>query len=113
MIMRPSGVFLNYDVLADPASPSIAEVAAELRTATQDAIINAEGFEDFEDWWDAIGTEPLFGELIAERERRFNLRPRGPGNTLSQFQLAFRDAGFSEVGTLRQINDRRLFVAIR
>lgn len=112
-IMRPGGVFLNYDVLVDPASPRIAGVAAELRTAMQDAIINAEGFEDFTDWWDAIEAEPLFHELVAERERRFGLRPRGEGNNLPQFQQAFRDAGFSEVGTLRQINDRRLFVAIR
>ncbi len=112
-MIRPGGVFLNYDVLVDPASPRIAEVAAELRTAMQDEIITVEGFEDFTDWWDAIRAAPLFGELVAERERRFARRPRGRGNNLRQFQQAFLDAGFSEVGTLRQINDRRLFVAIR
>ncbi|MGH3753639.1 MAG: ATP-grasp domain-containing protein [Pseudonocardiaceae bacterium] len=112
-IMRPGGVFLNYDVLVDPASPRIAAATSELQKATQDAVIDAEGFEDFTAWWDAIGAEPLFHELVAEREQRFGLRPRGPGYHLPQFQQAFRDAGFSELGTLRQINDRRLFVAIR
>lgn len=57
--------------------------------------------------------EPELAELFARRNKVFGSRRHSDGTTLNQWDTALCDAGFAEVGTLIQINDRRLLVAIR
>lgn len=110
--LRPGGVFVDYDtLLADPANPRLAALIKELRAEQQAAGID--GKEDFTGWWTALAAEPELGALFTERDRRLGGRRTGTGNTLGQFEQALREAGFAEVDTLFQRNDRRLLVAIR
>ncbi len=112
-VLRPDGVFVNYDtLLADAATPRLAALTKDLRIARTESRTCAAGFEDFYTWWDALAQEPELRELFAERDRRFGPRRHGPGTTLTQWQHALRDAGFTEVTTLTQDMDRRLLVAI-
>lgn len=112
--IRPGGVFLNYDtMLADPAQPRLAELTEQLRLALRDRTVGSGGSEDWESWWAALAEEPELVELLAERDRRFGDRRHSTVTTITHFEQAFRDAGFTEVGTLTQVTDRRLLVAIR
>jgi SAM-dependent methyltransferase len=114
--MRPGGVFVNYDKLApDPGSPRLAALSTALRAEQEAASLR--GREDWAAWWSGLAAEPALAGPLAERER---LLPAWSGAArgrralrLGEFTAALRDAGFAEVDTLNQVNDRRLLVAIR
>lgn len=113
-VLRPGAVFVDFDtLLADPASPRLAEMTKELRVERTEDRIGASGFEDFHAWWRALADEPALADVFAERERRFATRSPSGGNSLPVWETALREAGFAEVGTASQILDRRMLVAIR
>ncbi|MBW0103057.1 class I SAM-dependent methyltransferase [Pseudonocardia sp. KRD-291] len=113
-VLRPGAVFVDFDtVLADPASPRLAAMTKDLRVARTEARTGTSGFEDFRAWWDALAAEPALAELFADRERRFAGRTPSGGNSLPVWESALRKAGFAEVGTVTQLLDRRMLVAIR
>ncbi|WP_033341485.1 class I SAM-dependent methyltransferase [Catenuloplanes japonicus] len=111
--IRPGGVFANYDTIPpDANTPRLQELAVEFREPTLDPPA-ADGVEDWAAWWAALAQEPAMTALLAERERRFADRSRRAATTVAEFTTALREAGFTEVGTLRQVADRTLLVAIR
>ena len=113
-VLRPGGVFVDFDtLLADPDRPRLAAMTKDLRVARTERRLAASGAEDFRGWWDALEQEPVLAELFAERARRFAGRPPGGGSTLGAWESALRGAGFAEVGTVTQLLDRRMLVAIR
>lgn len=114
LVLRPGGVFVNFDTLhADPDPPRLATAITELRIARTEARTATSGFEDFQAWWAAVVTEPAIADAVADRERRFANRERSRGSTLGQWEAALREAGFTEIGTVTQLLDRRMLVAIR
>lgn len=113
-VLRPGSVFVDFDtVLADPDPPRLAAVTKELRVARTEQRTGSSGFEDFQAWWAAIIEEPALAAPVAQRERRFAGRARSGGSTLGQWESALRGAGFAEVGTVTQLLDRRMLVAVR
>lgn len=113
-VLRPGAVFVDFDtVLADPASPRLAAMTRDLRVERTEARTGASGFEDFHRWWDALAAEPALAATFADRERRFAGRTPSGGNSLPVWEAALREAGFAEVGTVTQLLDRRMLVAIR
>lgn len=113
-VLRPGGVFVDFDtLLADPHAPRLAAMTAELRIARTEARLRSPGVEDFPAWWSAVVAEPGIADVVAERERRVAGRARSDGSTLGQWEAALRGAGFAEVGTVTQLLDRRMLVAVR
>lgn len=88
-------------------------MTAELRIARTEARLRSPGVEDFPAWWSAVVAEPGIADVVAERERRVAGRARSDGSTLGQWEAALRGAGFAEVGTVTQLLDRRMLVAVR
>lgn len=123
--LRPGGVFINYDTLpADPANPRLAALTAQLRHEQQLAGLEDTDAEDWSTWWTGLAAHPQLDELFAERNRRLDpsalafdckraRADRGTHATITEFAQALRHAGFAEVDTLVQLNDRRLLIAIR
>lgn len=113
-VLRPGGVFVDFDTLhADPEPARLAAAVTELRVERTEQRTGSAGFEDFHRWWEAILAEPALSPTAAERERRFAGRERSGGSTIGQWESALRDAGFAEVGTVTQLLDRRMLVAVR
>ncbi|MGZ0148279.1 class I SAM-dependent methyltransferase [Kribbella sp. WER1] len=112
--VRSGGVFLNADTmrLGPVDVPRLDAVAVELRNRIW-ADSHAAGVEDWAGWWDAAAAEPAFGELLAERARRFADRGTSRDITLTDTVEAFGKAGFAEVAVLGQVADKHLFAAIR
>ena len=113
-VLRPGGVFVDFDtLLADPEPPRLSAMTKELRVARTGLRTGSPGFEDFQAWWAAILEEQAIAETVGDRERRFAGRERSGGSTLGQWQAALHGAGFAEVGTVTQLLDRRMLVAVR
>jgi len=111
--LRRGGVFANYDtMLLDAADPRLRALSHDLRLALSDAAMAESSAEDWSEWWNALRAEPELAGQFSERALRFGARPHGRGTTLTQFVRALRGAGFQEVGTLKQVANRRLLVAI-
>lgn len=112
--IRPGGVFLNADTLrlGPDEVPRLDALAVELRDEIW-ADSHANGVEDWQTWWDAAAAEPVFADLLAERETRFADRWKGRDVTLTDTIQSFRKAGFTEVAVLGQVADKHLFAAIR
>jgi SAM-dependent methyltransferase len=114
-LLRPGGLFLNADTMAfGPTSPTFARLAgAVLHELWSDAAFAARGIETAEQWWEAFAAEPGAAPLLAERARRFAGKQR-PVSPDVDFHLAtLRDAGFREVGTIRQVLSDRVLLAVR
>ncbi|MBB6350464.1 MAG: Methyltransferase type 12 [Nonomuraea muscovyensis] len=105
--LRPGGIFVNADNLYDE-QPTIAHLAAAVRQSSA-AVHN----EDWSSWWRAVEEEPALADLLAEREARPG---HGGGDhhvPASVHADLLRSAGFSEVGTVWQVGDDMILVAVR
>jgi SAM-dependent methyltransferase len=112
-LLRPGGVFLDFDtLLADgDDAPRLAEAITGLRRERTEERIRTLR-EDFGAWWAAIEGDPGLAGPVAERASGPRLGGHG-GSTLRQWEDALHAAGFTEVGTMTQLLDRRLLVALR
>lgn len=100
---RPGGVFVNADNLFDP-QPGIADLAAALR---RDRV---NGGEDWDAWWRAVRSEPELAALAASRQH-----DHGGDHHLSVAEhiSALQVAGFAQIGTVWQVGDDVILVALR
>ena len=74
-LVRPGGVFLNGDHLKfGPDLPAFQELGKALHAHD---VTHGTG-ETWEQWWEAVANEPRFGELLAERTRRFPAQTATP-----------------------------------
>lgn len=105
-LLRPGGVFINADNLYDP-QPAIAELAAVLRRR------RVRDGENWESWWRAVREEPALAPLVAERERRLGRHGGDHPMSFDDHAALLRQAGFGQVGTVWQVGDDVVLVAVR
>jgi SAM-dependent methyltransferase len=112
-LIRPGGVFFNYDTLPHtPADSRLARLAAEIRDEWRPR--GAELGEEYDAWWAAALAEPAFADQAARRERRFAGRtPTRRRIGVAELVDALRSAGFAEARSMAQVGSRHLVVAVR
>jgi SAM-dependent methyltransferase len=116
-VLRPGGLLLNGDHLTEDkaAAPTLARLGRALNEREEQRRAPDGRAEDWTAWWQAVRTDPLLAELVAERDRRYAPPDHhgSPSGRLAVHVDALRAAGFSEVGTLWQRGDNRLLCAVR
>jgi SAM-dependent methyltransferase len=114
-LLRPGGVFFNADhMLYGPDRPVVRALTADIKARKRAALRAASDLEDWEQWWQAVRSEPRLANLVAERERRMAWRDGKWTNASLDFQIgALKDAGFREVETIWQWLDNRVLMAVR
>ncbi|TDD11104.1 hypothetical protein [Nonomuraea diastatica] len=88
--------------------PAIAGIAAAVRRA-RSALDN----ENWASWWQAIEADGAFAHLLDERRRRVMSKEGDHHVSVSVHERLLRRAGFHQVGTIWQMGDDRILVAIR
>ena len=117
-LLRPGGLFLDGDHLrlSETENPVLARLDRALEEREDQRRFpdgHAEGGEDWGQWWEAVGADPLLAAAAAEREQR-PVHHQGPESSqLAVHVSALRAAGFAEVGTLWQRGANRLLCAVR
>ncbi|MEU3186674.1 class I SAM-dependent methyltransferase [Streptomyces sp. NPDC006923] len=109
-ILRPGGVLVNADHLLQEAAELAAHVGHK-RAGRQQAFAH----EDWESWWAAAEQDPNLTALFHERRRRHNRQDgnRNNGLTLARHSEMLRHAGFSQVGSVWQVGNSCVLVAVR
>ncbi|WP_248961391.1 class I SAM-dependent methyltransferase [Sphaerisporangium perillae] len=113
-LLRPGGLFLNGDhfEVAD-VSPALAKLEHAIHDRATRRHFREGMPEDWRQWWDAVGADPLLAEVCDERARRRAAEHHGSeSGDLSTHVTALREAGFSEIGTLWQNGNNRLLCAV-
>jgi SAM-dependent methyltransferase len=112
-LVRPGGVFFNYDTLPlAPAESRLARLATDIRDQWHPRSETAG--EEYDAWWKAALSEPAFAHVVARREERFAGRaPTRRKIGVAELIDVLRSAGFAEARSIAQIGSRHLVVAIR
>jgi len=115
-VLRPGGVLLNGDHLADDeqAAPTLVRLGRALAEAEEHRQYPGGHAEDWTDWWAAALADPALAREAADREQR-TAGPHHHGSESPRLQThitALRSAGFAEVGTLWQRGPNRLLCAV-
>jgi SAM-dependent methyltransferase len=115
VLIRPGGVFLNGDNMDfGPDLPTVQQFVQDARDRFwSDESFASRGVETAEQWWEALEHEPLMKPLIAERNRRLELKERSTSANLDLQVGALRHAGFREVATIWQSGTDRVLLAVR
>lgn len=105
-LLPADGVFMNADHLRFDrgTQPFLAEVAAADDDRTQHEA-HAQGVQTWDEWWAEAVANDAFGQLHAERTRRFADRPPTPHAPLELHLQALRTADFAETGTIWRYYD--------
>jgi SAM-dependent methyltransferase len=109
--LRPGGVLVNGDNLYDE-QPTLAELASGVRAARAERA-GVNGNEEWAAWWETVAADPELGGLLAERDRRGLTRGSRNELPLRRHVELLRAAGFTEVGTVWQLGDDVVLVAVR
>lgn len=114
-LVRPGGVLLNGDHMAFPPSlPAFRTVAETFKRHRWDHAFEAEGLENWEQWWQAVEAEPALAEVVAERRRRFGARSKAWINTPLDLQRgALLEAGFTQVDVIWRRLDNHVLMAVK
>jgi SAM-dependent methyltransferase len=112
-ILRPGGVLVNADhLLQDDATDIAAHVGRKWAGRH-----NVFAHEDWDSWWAAAQRDPELTELFTERQRCPGLhsssRSCNNGLTLNRHAQMLRQAGFSQVGSVWQVGNSCVLVAVR
>jgi SAM-dependent methyltransferase len=112
-VLRPGGVLVNGDHLADDA-PGLARLGDALLAAELDRLYPAGRPENWGDWWTAILADPVLAAATARRADRSRLPAHhtAQSEVLRQHVTGLQAAGFSEIGTIWQHGPSRLLCAI-
>jgi SAM-dependent methyltransferase len=112
-VLRPGGVLVNGDHLADDA-PGLARLGDALLAAELDRRYPAGPPENWGDWWTAILADPVLAAAAARRADRSRLPAHhtAQSEVLGQHVAGLQAAGFSEIGTIWQHGASRLLCAI-
>jgi SAM-dependent methyltransferase len=110
--LRPGGVFVDGDHLYEGATGPRLDDIARILTTRRAQRAGVERTEDWAAWWRAVDDAPELAELVQARaggfEHTVHDRP-----TVHDYLTYLREAGFAEVGTVWQVGDDRVIVAIR
>lgn len=120
-LVRPGGIFVNGDNMPfDPWQPTFARLADQAMDRATAAAFGGSEVPDWQRWWADAAELPELADAFAEREvrqaaaaARYRERRGDRLNSLSTHTDALSEAGFREVGTVWQVHDDRVLVAIR
>ena len=124
-VLRPGGVLVNGDHLADDA-PTLARLGDALLDAerqrqypgwakdARDAKDPSEQPENWTDWWSAVLADPNLAGPVAQRADRQRLPAHhtAESEVLRMHVAGLQAAGFSEIGTIWQHGASRLLCAV-
>jgi SAM-dependent methyltransferase len=115
-VLRPGGVLLNGDHLADDeqTAPTLVRLGGALVEAEENRQSPGGHAEDWPAWWAAALADPALAREAADREQR-TAGPHHHGSESPRLQThitALRSAGFAEIGTLWQRGPNRLLCAV-
>jgi trans-aconitate methyltransferase len=127
-VLRPGGVLVNGDHLADDA-PTLARLGDALLDAerqrqypgwakdakdARDAKDASEQPENWTDWWSAVLADPNLAGPVAQRADRQRLPAHhtAESEVLRMHVAGLQAAGFSEIGTIWQHGASRLLCAV-
>lgn len=120
-LLRPGGLFLNGDSMPyDPNQPTCRRLADNAESRRADAAFRVAGIPDWDRWWADVLRVPELRAHIEDRddrrgraEARYGPRRGGRMVSLSTQLAALHAAAFTEVGTIWQIHDDRVLLAVR
>ena len=115
-VLRPGGVLLNGDHLADDeqTAPTLVRLGRALAGAEEHRQSPGGHAEDWTEWWAAALADPALAREAADREQR-TAGPHHHGSEsprLDTHVTALRSVGFTEIGTLWQRGPSRLLCAV-
>ena len=115
-VLRPGGVLLNGDHLADDeqTAPTLVRLARALAEAEEHRQSPGGHAENWTEWWAAALADPALAREAADRDQRV-AGPYHHGSEspdLKSHVTALRSAGFPEIGTLWQRGSNRLLCAV-
>ena len=115
-VLRPGGVLLNGDHLADDeqAAPTLVRLGRALAEAEEHRQSPGGHAENWTEWWAAALADPALAREAADRGQRV-AGPHHHGSEspdLKSHVTALRSAGFTEIGTLWQRGSNRLLCAV-
>lgn len=98
-VLRPGGVFINADHLADDGLPGLSRRLAERARARRDARWQAGAVPSWDAWWRHVAADPVLGDLLPARQAIFpDGHPEREQPPAGWHIEALRKAGFSEAG---------------
>ncbi|GAA3587303.1 class I SAM-dependent methyltransferase [Amycolatopsis ultiminotia] len=120
-VMRPGGVFLNFDGFPPRnAASRFSAVAKDIHGTRQERAL-ANGAEAWQDWWDAVRALPSLSAEFEERDRVF-APARGRifsgsdhknGTSFEYHESSLFEAGFAEVDVIWQDLQKKIVMAVR
>ena len=112
-LLQAGGVLVNGEHLAEASHrPRLGRLTRRI-AAARAARVGANHTEDWDAWWDAVGSAPELAELISERGAHPLDHSVTDVPTLDDHIALLRQARFAEVGTVWQHGDDRVLVALR
>lgn len=100
-LLRPGGVFVNADSMADEGLRGASGRIDEWLRARREALYANAGALSWEAWWKELRSDPEFTDVVAQRDTLFAEGDHTESMPSSQTHEAFlREAGFAEVGVI-------------
>lgn len=98
-VLRPGGVFVNADHLADDGLPKLSERLADRARERREAWYATGAVLSWDAWWDRVAADPVLGPLTEQRREVFQEgHPHEEQPPLSWHVETLRAAGYTEVG---------------
>ncbi|HEY4027049.1 MAG TPA: class I SAM-dependent methyltransferase [Candidatus Dormibacteraeota bacterium] len=115
-LLRPGGIFLDADhARPGPGEAALAAVATrmtELHRERRGA--DAAPAESWQEWWDAVRTEPALAGQLAERDRLGHAHPHGRSELSDDdHRRLLREAGFQAADVVWRHGGDRVLAALR
>lgn len=112
-LLKPGGYFLNSDHMRIDAGPLLLESVDAARKIKMRAS-RPSGYEDWDQWWNAVSTDPRLGPLMAERSRRFGSTMDADIEASSGWHLGvLRSHGFHDAAVVWQWFHEALIMGVR
>jgi SAM-dependent methyltransferase len=98
-VLRPGGVFLNADHMADAGLPGLSDALSTWEREQREALYQAGSALSWPGWWEQVERDPTLGPLMAGRREVFgSLHAVDFAPDMDWHLNALRAAGFAEVG---------------
>ena len=111
-LLPAGGVFLA-SLITPAGDPAVGELARRARIRREEDAVAAPGGENWATFWTAARAEPVFRDLLAERDRRLAWRHPQPVLPLGFHTRALSQAGFHAAGEVWREHETGVLLAIR
>ena len=113
-VLRPGGVFINADHMADDGLPGLTGRLISRAQARQESRWKAGAALSWRAWWDLAAQDPALGPLVREREEIFAGRHSSESYPAVSWHLdALRWAGYAECGLIWRGGQDAAVIAVR